>query len=1677
MSHRLVLCMAAAGIITSIPVQAAIDGVESARSSAGMVLRWENIKGAPYWVSGPAPSASVYRGWHVVELRGNQSVAIHVPARAMLRVIAEQDAPLEAPVFSVSEGTGLALEHKPIPGADGRTWLVKADAAHPAVIHLHRAGMSDTPQRVALFLGYMEEPADTVAYRHELPLDGKRVSIRQADEAIARTYVRLQADEEYVIAVHGPDRLVLEYRQDASQAPATAALTMQAMLGDQPARLIHQITAAETAMPLNIDGEWQPAGKLERVALDIPPGDHQLRLRSSHGVLLRAAVEGKPDFLLPELNVPEAWRNAGSNTTLEELEQKSIAAGISNQWRDIGALASQRLQREASRLAGQSGLQSAADELHEAFTQYHDLLPAEPNNVQARSVVMQLSQSPNGMPRNHVAGPDSAFAPTSLALFHHIGDTAVRFALPKVPYPIHLRALVPSDAAAVSIEVKYDNGSVATLTSGVPVLNEDSRHPDATALATVQKDAWPSTLSGYADRAGAVAIQTQVSSMEWQVPPNVKSVTLRTLNGSVPVALQWAGSAEYFLDDQFLAQLAQQRTAGDASESLEQAALKPLQRMLETSYAQFTANVVPPAKVGGKADNAKARQAAQAAKRESEAARAVELWQQAMQTSDASQQAQALRGMIKALLQAGERFTAERLLRSHWIGGNPALASVAEEELDALYKREGDRDIQTLFATARAAKDKSSYTYLSKVLAADGNDAMALLAGLASQERDLPALLQSALRSRKWKTFDALLMQVDASPERAFWKAQRALSLGQLDQAENLFAESGAENWSKALAEGLSISGKLHGNAQERSAAVQSWLQWQAKHPGERLWQDRPDTLVRHGGGVSIRSIALNLRSAWWRASAQKPLVTHVVGPAHIRVEARPLHKHDDSLLSGWLRVKTSDQLWLQPFYQNQPTPGLELDTQEALPGMSVIREIDLPAGLHELSIDADAIPIVARLQVERPALQIPALPAPVAAHFESHVNQIGRLEAAPTCGYRGGCQLVADGSLRAYRVSYKPLQWVGLPRPDNERDSIASRLANNDIDGALKFATDPAERMRLLLWLAETRPAERARAVALGAALAKEHPELEVQTQWNQLAASSSWTVLPLVDRSAGLRRVEVLHGEPESPAARIRAALLPPLRQDEVRIGAGMRATLRSDAALAGSMVVELTADDMPGNVPLSLQVTIERNGSLLRKVQFRNTNETVKVPVPVPAGDQQISVVLPQAYSNQFLRVRFTGTHQPEPQVTRDWHIATNAQPVQVSVSGPAWVRIDRLDKDGVRSEERLLTQPVSTLVLRPQPGTAESLYRIYQLRVNSKASTTSLPRPSNYHPAPLPDAPAQWSATSEPAPQRVRFTDEEPLEGQRDSTLTARVALQNRRNSEATGGSDEHPPSERFVETGISWRKRNEDQSQARFADIFVRERQHGSPVLGFQLQAEQDVRWLAAFPRPFKLNASLSGFVQNTPEKTGASLALNASVSQIQKLTSALSHKPSIEFSARAMNLDAVQDPSLVDTDVFSTYRKQHNRALSLSDTLSWQPWRDAHMIAGISATTNPNFSFTNVDNHQASIQWRQLVGPLIMDIGGRTTWYWADVDRPHNVIRREVRLGTSGNWWINTGKRVEIRAELRRDIDASATWGGVELRWHWGPGRQLRDFSPSELDFSAIRNWQMPTAHNRIEEE
>ena len=249
------------------------------------------------------------------------------------------------------------------------------------------------------------------------------------------------------------------------------------------------------------------------------------------------------------------------------------------------------------------------------------------------------------------------------------------------------------------------------------------------------------------------------------------------------------------------------------------------------------------------------------------------------------------------------------------------------------------------------------------------------------------------------------------------------------------------------------------------------------------------------------------------------------------------------------------------------------------------------------------------------------------------------------------------------------------------------------------------------------------------------------------------------------------------------------------------------------------------------------------------------------------------------------------------------------------------------------------------------------------------------------------------------------------------------------------------------------------------------------MLGFKLNAHQEFGWTPLLAMPFAADVSLRGFTQNTPHGRGTALAASAEVYQERALSATLSHRPAVEMNWYSMNLTGVANPLRVDSDVFTTYRSRHLRALTLSERLSWRPWRDTHISARISATTNPDLDLRRIDHHRLELQWRQLAGPVMLEAGGRLTRYWEDIDRPGNITRREVHVGATGDWWVARGNRIEVRGQVRRDLDTSATWGGVELRWHWGPGRQLRDFSPAELDFGAVRGWRMPGNGNRMEEE
>lgn len=1667
--------LAFAGAFGVLPAPAAVDGLEAARMQSRMSLHWDNLRGPANWVAGALPTRDAASGLFAVDLDGGSEVAIHVPAHALLRVMTLADDAV-APAAALSQGTGLAIELKPVRGTDGRSWLVRTNSPQPSVIHLRAGGGPASSQRFALFLARFEAPPDPVAYRHEVPLPGAQVHVRRADEAVGKDHARVPAGGVLTTTVRGPDRLLFEYRLGAADANRPALATVEVALDGQEVRSVRQPTGAETVAPVQFDSEWRAANRRERVAIDVPPGEHTLVLRPSHTLVVRAAAAREPDLLLPELNLPAQWRGVEPDRVLEEAEQSSIAAAESNQWRDIGRLAAERLLAQARQRPGVRGVQSAADELSGQFSQYQDLPPSTAGTTRIRPFILQQPQPPDEPVRHQIVPTLAALRPEELpaARFHRLGAQSLHFEAPPVRYPLRLRIMVPVTAGRTRMEIRHGDRVVAL----------DNRNPQldaqklrlSTPLSSVLTPDGVSLLADPERTTRPLLAPAAVTAVEWQLPPGTRAFTLRSLDGEPEVAVQWAASTEYFLDDEFLAQQLAPDLQAEQPGSQRESALQPFVRMLAAARAQYIANVAPASRRTEGTDEEAARRAAASAAVESEPARAVELWQQALHASEPETRAAALRGLARALFAAGDRFGGERLLRSHWIGSDTALARAAEEELQALYVREQDAAMELLFASAVAAKDPSSYARLSTLLSANGDDRLALLAGVASPTRNVPALLLGALRIGYWQTFDALLAQLPASDERLAWEAQRALRHGQIEQAAALFTSSGALEWAESLRAAREVAPALQPSSGERAGAVAQWLHWQARHPGPHGWQPDLQAVVRHGGGLSLRSTALNLRSQWWKADAAQPLVARLVGPARVRIEARPLHATPGSVADGWLHVRAERQLWVMPFRQNQVSPGLVAENGSGMPGAAITRDIDLPPGLHELRVDAGDVPLAARVLQQRPLLQLPVLPGPTASHFEPQEGFITRTLPAPECGGRSGCVLLAgDDGLTPLTTELEAASWPGLPAPAMAFDPAARRLAAADVDGALAHVTDPRERMRLLLWLAHTDPATRSRVLALGAELANAHPEAEIRSHWEQLSAGSAWVLSPLVDRSAGLRRVESPAGMPESPTGRIRAALLPALRPGELRIGGDSRASFVSEESKGYRLRIEFALEEMPGLPTLPATLQLERNGRPWQTIELTPQARTRWLDLQVPPGAQAISASLRQPYANQFVRVRFEGPVQPELTTTRDWHIATGQEPVRVTVAGPVTVRIDRLDSDGVRSEERLITEQMATLVLPPRAGAAESLFRIYRRLPQPGAARNPPVRPNSYEPQAVPEAPPPWGETAPSSPREVRFIDAQPLTEQRDETLTFRAGLQQRRDSDATGGATT-PASDRFAEAGVSWRRGEQDASNWTAADGLLRLPTRGSPVFGARWSTERLVEWSAERPWPFSVQASLESFLQSTPQGLGMSITARTSAEQTRAIGSTLSHTPSIGVLARWLSLKGVDDTSRVDTDVFTRYQATHRQALTASETLSWRPWRDTHLRARLNLVTNPDLNPLRPDQVGGELLLRQLVGGTRVEAGVRVTRYRADSDRGSDTVVRQWRVGTGTDWWLADGSRIELVTQLSRDPAQRALWGGIELRWHWSAGRQLRDFAPSELDFRALRTWQAPITSNRIEE-
>jgi hypothetical protein len=867
--------------------------------------------------------------------------------------------------------------------------------------------------------------------------------------------------------------------------------------------------------------------------------------------------------------------------------------------------------------------------------------------------------------------------------------------------------------------------------------------------------------------------------------------------------------------------------------------------------------------------------------------------------------------------------------------------------------------------------------------------------------------------------------------------------------------------------------------------------------------------VVDHAGAATVLVPARDLTAQGFLSAPGRPLRVRVEGPARVRVEARPIHSRPgESPLDGWVTVSDGDRARVFPILGNRPAEGLVLQGPEGSGrvGTGVDFGESLAPGRHTLEVSGGSLPLLVRVFVARPLVPLAVLPPltpeladDVATGTESFVPALDpRCEAAPDEPTIWVCRparrsgpgdtppaapgAVADNSGAGERsppaADEAPPPLLPVPAAVAPRGPVG--LAQRPGGGP---DTPAREALVRLLWRRDHGQVGAAAALVEGEQVAGARPrEPGLQPLLGRLGEDAAWQPLPQVAGSAGVRLVEVAAWQPESPGLRLRAALLPPLRAEETVASGGETVGFSLSLLDRARVRIDLALDqpDFLVAVPAGVSYQVDQ----APPVGLRLTPSAPQhgLALDLAPGDHVVRITLEPGAGNQFLRVRATkavADQPPRPLVEpalRAYHVATPAEPLRLELEGPAWLRVDELRDGQTRSSYRALPAGWQTVAIGPTGGRPEALLRAFRHVPTGARAPRPPDRPSPTAP-PVPP-PLLTVADAPPTPWLLR--DGLALGGQEDGTWSFSGSWARRRTVEedlddgAGGGAD----AERFFELAATYRHFDPGPGAHWQGGVLGRIRSEGGPTLG--LTGEVSLAPFEGTP-DLRLTAGIEAYAQRPGDplagEAGAagtewSVTARLALGRRWELGPKTHHVPRVGAFARWLSLDenGVYPAGRLDRDVFTRYKADHRRGLTLGDTLYHRPWLDTVWRVGAGLTTNEDLLPTDPDHLQVLAGWRQLAGDWDLDLEYRRRYYLSDDDRDEDLDRSTLRLSVARVWWGSEQQRLEARLDFSRDVDAGDNTVLFTLTWHGGRGRGYRDFRDTDLGF---RDLLERAAHGR----
>jgi hypothetical protein len=925
-----------------------------------------------------------------------------------------------------------------------------------------------------------------------------------------------------------------------------------------------------------------------------------------------------------------------------------------------------------------------------------------------------------------------------------------------------------------------------------------------------------------------------------------------------------------------------------------------------------------------------------------------------------------------------------------------------------------------------------------------------------------------------------------------------------------------------------------------RCAAIAAWEHWQANQPGPLAWREEAGLVVDYLGAESVYSIDRDLYARFYRTSPERPVRLQVAGPVRLRLEVRPVHPHDSTVpFDDWLTIQEPGLLRVIPVTDNYPAKGLTLVSDSTqVPGSKVLHEVELGPGLHEIAVAGETKDVLVRVFARRPEIPLGILPpltretlaavmpegslitlsgtpaGAVSPH--QHSNAPNRPGSVPPLEFQEAV-LLAQGDLD---------KALALPQGEGDtavlrRMTLLLRLAEKQPEQRLRalvlgealFAANPhapglQELYTRLLRRSTWRPVT---AVASSAGLrriavqgwAPESPALRTRTALlrlispaHQLVSGSSRLVLTMNNLRPTLLLLELAMEDVEHLPAMPLTAVTQLDEEPESRLRFTARDARQTRGLLipAGAHSVRVWLEQPLANQFLRVRMREVRPDLLAAEEAAALAG--LALPALLP---HKITVPLALNRGYQQLRPEQTLVRTTE----RSYQVATPDQPLQIRLEGPAWLCVEELRGETIAVHYQAVPPGWRTLEFKPQPGQREALFRVFQ-RVPAPDEPAILPRYVMAEPTPVPPplielrtltvlplvhTDEEYSSSVAPAAYpTLGLTPWESaslLGGPEDGIWSLTAGYQRRRpldedfNGLNSNGVDEFQrgqPDE-FVELRATHRCFDEWRRAYWATDFLTRHRASGGPTFGLR---EHFCHVPDASPCTFHLEGS--GYVQRPTEplvpgteRTEWSLLLRGRVSKYGEITPKLSQECAVAVFGRLLSMDKNRyEPGHVDQDIFTPYKADHRAGLELRHTLVHQPWLDTEWWGQGALVTNEDFA--TADHLACWVGWRQLLGNVQVDATYRVTRFFNDTDRTRAATRQVLELdlfgdfGNTGRDWMELG--VGWQHDLTRGVDSL----NLYLTWHFGNGREFRDFRPGEVDFLGLRRRRAAQAllHNQV---